>query len=58
MVGVLMCRVFDCEIVDDESENCRARFLSSEAWSVLDRIIAELVKVFVKFHAGDDPCLL
>ena len=58
MVGVLMCRIFDCEIVDDEGENCRARFVSSEASSVLDQIISELVKEFGKFHAGNDPCLL
>ena len=32
-----------------------ARFVSPEAWSVLDRIIAKLVKVFGEFHIGDDP---
>ena len=58
MVGVLMCCVFDCKIVDDEGEKCCARFVSPEAWSVLDRIIAELVKLFGKFHIGDDPCFL
>ena len=52
-----MCPVFDRETVDDEGENCRARFVSPEAWSVLERIIAELVNVFGKFHVGDDPCL-
>ena len=58
MVGILMCRVFDCKVVDDKGENCRARFVSPEACSVLDRIIAKLVKVFGKFHVGNDPCLL
>ena len=58
MFVVLMCRVFDCKVVDNEGENCRARFVSPEAWSVLDRMIAKLVKVFGKFHIGDDPCLL
>ena len=58
MVGVLMCCVFDCEIVDDEGEDFCALFVSPEAWSVLDRIIAELVKVFGKFHVGNHPCLL
>ena len=58
MVGVLMCCIFDCKVVDDEGENCRARFLSPEAWSVLDWIITELVEVFGKLHVGDDPCLL
>ena len=58
MVGVLTCRVFDCKVVDDEGENCRARFVSPEAWIVLDRIISKLFKVFGKFHVGNDPCLL
>ena len=58
MVGVLMCRIFDCKVINDEGEHCRARFVSPEAWSVLDWIITELVKVFGKFHVGDDPCLL
>ena len=55
MVDVLMCRIFDCKVVDDEGENCRARFVSPEACSVLERIIAELVKIFGKLHVGDDP---
>ena len=58
MVGVLMCRVCDCKVVDDKGESCRARFVSPEAWSVLDRIITKLVKVFGKFHGANDPCLL
>ena len=57
MVGVLMCRVFDREIVDDEGEDCCARSVSPEVWSVLDRIISELVKVFGELHVGSDPCL-
>ena len=58
MVGVLMCHIFDCKVVDDEGENCRAHFVSPEAWSVLDWMITDLVEVFGKFHVGDDPCLL
>ena len=54
----MMCRIFDCKVVDDEGENCRARFVSPEAWSVLEWIITKLVEVFGKFHVGDDPCLL
>ena len=53
-----MCRIFDCKVVDDEGENCRAIFVSPEAWSVLGWIITELVEVLGKFHVGDDPCLL
>ena len=40
--------------VSDKTFSC----VSPEAWSVLDRIIAELVKVFGKFHVGNDTCLL
>ena len=57
MVSILMCCVFDLKIVDNEGENCCARFVSPEAWSVLDRIIAKFVKVFGELHVGDDPCL-
>ena len=45
------------EIVNDEGEYCCACFVSPEAWSVLDRIIAELVKVLSEFHIGNDPGL-
>ena len=57
MVGVLLCCAFDSEIFDDEGEDCCARFVSLEAWSVLDRIIAKLVKVFGELHVGDDTRL-
>ena len=56
--GVLICLLFDREIVNNEGEDCCARFVSPEAWSVLHRVIAEVVKVFGKFHVGDDTCLL
>ena len=58
MMAVLMCRIFDCKFVNDEGENCRVRFVSPEAWSVLDWMITELVEVFGRFHVGDDTCLL
>ena len=55
MVGVLMCRIFDCKVVDDKGEYCSACFVSPEAWSVLDWMITKLVEVFGKFHVGYDP---
>ena len=54
MFGVLLCHIFDREIINGEGEDCCARFVSPEAWSVLHGVIAELVKVFGEFHIGDD----
>ena len=42
MLGVLLCGVFDQEIVNDKGEYCCARFVSPEALSLLHGVIAEL----------------